>query len=97
MEELKLPNLFEISGYKIFFWSNENFEPIHIHISKGKPSKNSTKIWLTRAGGAIVANNDSKIPQNELNKLLEMISAQHFFICRRWKEHFKVKEIKFYC
>ena len=40
MEELKLPNLFEISGYKIFFWSNENFEPIHIHISKGKPSKN---------------------------------------------------------
>ncbi|MEG1947917.1 MAG: DUF4160 domain-containing protein, partial [Lachnospiraceae bacterium] len=25
-----------IAGYKIFFWSNENNEPIHIHIAKGK-------------------------------------------------------------
>ena len=44
VEGLKLPNLFEVSGYKIFFWSNENNEPIHVHICKGKPSKNSTKI-----------------------------------------------------
>lgn len=57
MEELKLPNIFEVSGYKVFFWSNENDEPIHIHVCKEKPSKNATKIWLTRAGGAIVANN----------------------------------------
>lgn len=57
MEGLKLPNIFEVSGYKVFFWSNENDEPIHIHVCKGKPSKNATKIWLTRAGGAIVANN----------------------------------------
>ena len=57
VEGLKLPNLFEVSGYKIFFWSNENNEPIHVHICKGKPSKNSTKIWLTKAGGAILATN----------------------------------------
>ena len=25
-------------------------EPIHVHVSKGKPSPNATKIWLTRAG-----------------------------------------------
>ena len=42
-EESRLPNLFTVSGYKIYFWANENGEPIHVHISKGKPSPNSTK------------------------------------------------------
>ena len=47
-EESRLPNLFTVSGYKIYFWSNENNEPIHVHISKGKPSPDSTKVWLTK-------------------------------------------------
>ncbi len=64
MGESKLPSLFMVSGYKVFFWSNENEEPIHVHIAKGKPSPNATKIWLTRAGGCIVASNGSKISQN---------------------------------
>ena len=49
-----MPSIFEVCGYKIYFWSNENNEPIHVHISKGKPSANSTKIWLTKSGGCIV-------------------------------------------
>ncbi len=31
-----MPNLFTVSGYKIYFWSDEGDEPIHVHISKGK-------------------------------------------------------------
>lgn len=92
-----MPSLFQISGYWVYFWSNENNEPIHVHVSKGKPSQNGTKIWITRAGGAILANNKSNIPENELNKLLEVISAQFFLICSEWKRHFVVDEIKFYC
>jgi len=42
--ELTLPSLFQIGSYKVFFWSNENNEPIHVHVGKGKPSSNSTKI-----------------------------------------------------
>lgn len=30
-EEYKVPNLFRYLGYTIFFWANENFEPIHVH------------------------------------------------------------------
>lgn len=37
--------VFEQYGYKVYFWSNENNEPIHVHISKGKPQGNSTKGW----------------------------------------------------
>ena len=92
-----MPSIFEIMVYKIYFWSNENNEPIHIHVSKGKPISNSTKIWLTKNGGCIMANNNSDIPQNELNYLLEIISAQYFLIVSKWKEHFCTDEVKFYC
>ncbi len=92
-----MPNLFTVSGYKIYFWSNENNEPIHVHISKGKPSPSSTKIWLTRSGGCIAANNGSNIPAKELNELMEFISAQFFWICAEWKKFFVIDKIKFYC
>jgi len=92
-----LPKLFSIHGYIIYFWSDENSEPIHVHISKGKPSPNSTKIWLTKAGGCILANNKSNIPQRELNELMELVSAQFFWICIKWKEFFVTDKITFYC
>lgn len=92
-----MPSIFEISGYKVFFWSNENDEPIHVHICKEKPSQNATKVWLTKAGGAILASNGSQIPNKELNELLEIVAAQYFLICSKWKEHFKIDDIKFYC
>ena len=28
MEEYRLPKLFMVSGYTVYFWSNENGEPI---------------------------------------------------------------------
>ena len=89
-----------VIGYKIYFWSNENNEPIHIHISKGKLTENSTKVWLTKTGGCIVANNNSKIPEYELNKLLDIISRHYFLIINKWKEYYNIEnidDIKFYC
>ena len=56
-----MPKLFMVSGYTVYFWSNENNEPIHVHVAKGKPTPNATKIWLTKSGGCIVASNGSKI------------------------------------
>ncbi len=89
-----------VIGYKIYFWSNENNEPIHVHISKGRATKNSTKIWLTRAGGCIIANNKSNIPEHELNKLLSITSRHYFLIVSKWKEYYNIEDVndvKFYC
>ncbi len=97
MEGFRLPNLFTVSGYKVYFWSNENQEPVHVHISKGKPTPNSTKVWLTRTGGCILASNGSSISQKELNELMEIISAQFFLICAEWKKFFLTDELKFFC
>ncbi|MCL2772247.1 MAG: DUF4160 domain-containing protein [Oscillospiraceae bacterium] len=92
-----MPSLFQVRNYRVFFWSNENNEPIHVHIGVGKPLSNSTKIWLTSKGGCIISNNNSRIHQHDLNELLEIISAQYFFICTAWKDHFKVDTINYYC
>lgn len=92
-----MPSLFIVSGYKVFFWSNENGEPIHVHVCKGIPTSNATKIWLTKSGGCIVASNGSNISKKELSELMEFISAQFFMICSEWKKFFVVENIKFYC
>ncbi len=90
----------KVIGYKIYFWSNENNEPIHVHISKGEPTSNSTKVWLTKTGGCVLANNSSKISKSDLNKLLNIISRHYFFIISKWKEYYKINDvtkIKYYC
>lgn len=92
-----MPNLFQVKGYRIYFWSNENGEPIHVHITAGVPGRNTTKVWLTSRGGCILCNNQSQIPESDLNDLLDVIEAQFFYICRKWKDFFKVDEISFYC
>lgn len=92
-----MPNLFNYLGYTIFFWANENFEPIHVHISKGSPNKNSTKVWITKSGDCILVNNENKIPKQDLNKLFKAIQSNYFFIISEWKNFYGVNQIKFYC
>ena len=92
-----LPKLYRIGQYLIFFWSKENDEPIHVHISIVDPSPNATKIWITKNGGCIIAHNKSKIPSQDLNHLLNVIQNDHFIICNEWKKHFEADDIKFYC
>jgi hypothetical protein len=81
----------------IFFWSNENNEPVHVHIGIVEASPNTTKVWLTKGGGCMLANNVGKIPKSDLNELLEFIQANYFRICSQWKKHFETNDLKFYC
>lgn len=59
-----------------------------MHIVKGKPVANSTKVWLTKAGGCVVANNNSKIPEKDLRELLDTITSIYFVIIAEWKIQF---------
>lgn len=56
-----MPSLFRIGRYVVYFWSNENNEPVHVHIAEGRPEPNATKVWLTAAGGCVLANNNSAL------------------------------------
>ena len=92
-----MPQIFKFGGYIIFFWSNENrpTEPVHVHIAEHNPRANSTKIWITKRGKALVCNNNSQIPVRDLRKLLAFIEANSNEIMQRWYDYFG--EICFYC
>lgn len=89
-----MPSLFRFGQYLIFFWVGENGEPVHIHVCVKRPEKDATKICLTRSGGCIVANNNSKIPERDLRNIREFVTYNHSYICKRWKDTFE--EISFY-
>mgnify|MGYP002627549414 CR=1 FL=1 len=55
-----MPKLYVIDGYQISIWSAENGEPIHVHVSRRRPSKNSTKLWLSKDGYFFPANPNDK-------------------------------------
>lgn len=41
-----MPKIFKIGNYTVYFWSNEGIqpEPIHVHVTEGRPTSNATKI-----------------------------------------------------
>lgn len=82
-----MPNVLIVLGYKVYFWTNENNEPIHVHISKGKPNGNATKVWITSTGGLVV-HNTSGIPKDDLIKILSCIRANILLITSLWISYF---------
>ena len=85
-----MPQVFRIGSYWIYFWTNENdpLEPIHVHVSEGKPSANATKIWITQAGKAYVCNNNSQIPEKVLRNIVRIIEARSGEIIQKWISYF---------
>ena len=92
-----MPQVFNISGYLIFFWTNEGkpVEPIHFHITDGVPSPNCTKVWLTSSGHCLLSNNISKIPPAKLRRIMDIASARSEEIKSKWIEYFG--EISYFC
>ncbi len=92
-----MPQIFKIGSYLVFIWVNEgsSLEPVHVHVSKKRPSENATKIWLTSSGKCLLANNNSKIPENVLRGIIRIIETRSFEIISMWKERFG--SVIFYC
>lgn len=80
-----MPKIFVIEGYQISIWSNENGEPIHVYVSKKKPSPNSTKLWLLSNGMFIRANpKDNRIPANDMKKIMRKLAPQAEYVKNYW-------------
>ena len=84
---LELPSIVDFMGYKIYFWSNENNEPIHVHVSKGIQTENATKFWIKRDDIELV-HNKSEIPINDLKKIQKYLWANRSMIIAKWYDFF---------
>jgi hypothetical protein len=81
--------LLDILGYCVYFWSNENNEPIHVHVSKGQQTDYATKFWITRDEIELV-HNKGQIPINDLKKIQKYLWANRETIIARWYQHFGI-------
>lgn len=80
-----MPKVLMIGGYQVSIWSNEKGEPIHVHVSKKKPSPNSPKFWLLSDGTFCQANpNDKRIPANDLRNIICKLNLNAQFIRDYW-------------
>ena len=71
------------------FWVAENGKPVHVHVAVKTPTKDATKLWLTRSGGCVVAHNAGRISQRDLSDIMEFVSLNHAEICAKWSERFR--------
>ena len=87
--------LLDYLGYVIYFWINEGapLEPVHVHVAKGTPTQNATKIWLTQEGVRL-EHNGSNIPAKDLKALLEFIGENKATVINRWLSRFGEAKLK---
>ena len=92
-----MPQVFKIGSYWVYFWTNENrpLEPVHVHISEGKPVQNATKVWITSSGKTLLANNNSNIPAVTLRNIMRILETRSDEIISKWIKYFG--EDKYYC
>ncbi|MBQ1876863.1 MAG: DUF4160 domain-containing protein [Selenomonas sp.] len=92
-----MPQVFKVGSYWVYFWSDESMplEPIHVHIAKGAPVANGTKVWLTSSGHCLLCHNKSKIPRHILHNIMRVIEARNQDVKEKWYNFFG--EITYYC
>lgn len=92
-----MPQIFRVGSYIVYFWSNENnpLEPVHVHVAEGRATANATKIWISSTGKALLCNNQSKIPPQDLRRLIRIIEANSNMIIEKWVAQFG--ELRYFC
>ena len=83
----RMPKVFEINGFKFFFFSNEGnpLEPCHIHVRK---SGCLAKLWITDK--VDIADNIG-FSASELNEIKKMAENNIILITEAWNDFFNGK------
>jgi hypothetical protein len=78
-----MPTVFEANGYRFFFYSNENNEPMHIHVSKGSAE---AKYWMNSNLEESFAYGFKVRERKEIRSLIKDNAEK---IDEKWTEFFK--------
>lgn len=77
-----MPKVLFVNGFSFFFYSNENNEPAHIHVSKGSAEG---KIWLQHSLTVAYFYGFSNTEQKEI---IEITTSNYKFFKTKWNEYF---------
>jgi hypothetical protein len=81
-----MPKVFEIEGYRGFFFSNEGvpMEPIHIHVKKGR---GEAKFWVTPN---VTLAESWNLKVSELTRAQEIVVEHRQEILDFWNRYFRL-------
>lgn len=76
-----MPTILKKDGFRFFFFSNENQEPPHIHVSHGD---GYAKIWLHPPS----IENSVGLKPSQLSKILILVKANEKKLTLAWYDYF---------
>ncbi len=77
-----MPTVLQRKGFRFFFYSNENNEPMHIHVTKADANE---KIWLEPTIMISYAHGFTNAEQEDIDKI---ISENYEQIKKYWNAYF---------
>ena len=78
---LNMPTILEILGWRLFFYSNENNEPIHIHARKAEME---CKYWIDVEGFDIHEAYSSGLKTKDKRQVRRIIFDHFDYIVDQW-------------
>lgn len=79
---LSTPTLLLVRGFRFIFYSNENNEPIHVHIAKGGAE---SRIWLHPIVEVVYSHGFTKSEEKDIME----ITLEHVeYFKTKWNEYF---------
>ena len=76
-----MPTILRVAGYRFFFFSNENDEPLHIHVEKGD---DYAKFWLKPVSLA----RNIGFNQPEIKEIVKILFENQTLIEEKWNGYF---------
>lgn len=81
-DRCSMPTVLVVDGFRFFFFSNEGFEPPHIHVEKGD---GHAKWWLGESPE--LAYSEGFTP-SQLRRLRELVVEHRDLFAGTWNEYF---------
>jgi hypothetical protein len=76
-----MPTLLVLNGFRFFFYSNENKEPVHVHVEKGDAIG---KVWLE----PLTVHYFKGFTTREEREILSIVENYRTEFINKWNEYF---------
>jgi hypothetical protein len=76
-----MPTIITINGYRFYFYSNENDEPVHVHIEK---AEGNAKYWLD----PIQEEYSYDFTTRQRKDIAKLVNEHHETLKKAWYEYF---------
>ena len=83
-----MPTVLLIAGWRLYFWANENNEPIHIHAEKGDME---CKFWIDVENYEVSSALEYNLTPQAKREIKKIIYEHFDYIVTEWNNFFRKK------